>query len=248
MDENSNLRGAFSTQEKANQNVILITPALIEEMNASHVNNPVYLVGRQDILKVKRWGDVGLINTFAVEATGTGTGVEELIVQNDGTVYYPYAGNVAVAGKSVEQIRILITDKLRKYITEPQVGVSVSKYRSKRVNIMGEVNNPGTYPISDTPMSILDVAMLANINNRTANTEQIYIIRRAKMNNSAMVKPIIYRFDGGSAETMSLAGQFYLNTDDVVFVAPAGVVSWNRVITNILPSLGLSSTLGYKID
>ena len=56
--------------------------------------------------------------------------------------------------------------------------------------------------------------------------------------------PVIYRFDGGSADAMLLAGQFYLNTNDVVFVAPAGVVSWNRVISNILPSIGLGSQLG----
>jgi polysaccharide export outer membrane protein len=55
---------------------------------------------------------------------------------------------------------------------------------------------------------------------------------------------VIYRFDGGSADAMLLAGQFYLNTNDVVFVAPAGVVSWNRVISNILPSIGLGSQLG----
>jgi polysaccharide export outer membrane protein len=150
-------------------------------------------------------------------------------------------GNIKVVGKSIDAIRVLLTEKLSKYITDPQISVDVSEYRSKRVHIMGEVRKPGTYPITDTPMSILDVVMLGGINNRTADAEQIFVIRRASASNDAVAKTMIYRFNGGSADAMLLAGQFYLNANDVVFVAPAGVVSWNRVISNILPSVGLGS-------
>ena len=241
MDENNHLRGTFSTQENQKPKTILITPSILAKMNIGHIKKPTYLVGEQDILMVKVWGDADL--STGVDAKNNNARSDGLVVQNNGTIFYPYVGNVAVAGKSIEQIRILLTEKLSKYINDPQISVGVSEYRSKRVHVMGEVRKPGTYPITDTPMSMLDVTMLGGINNRTADTEQIFVIRRAKTNNGEIAKPVIYRFDAGSADAMLLAGQFYLKADDVVFVAPAGVVSWNRVISNILPSAGLGAQI-----
>lgn len=242
MDENSHLRGAFSTQENDKPDMMLITPALVAQMNVDHDNNPTYKVGVQDVLMIRVWGDAGL--STGSDAKDGNSKADGFVVQNNGTIFYPYVGNIKVAGKSIEAIRILLTEKLRKFITDPQISVAVSEYRSKRVHIIGEVKKPGTYQITDTPMTILDVVMLGGINNRTADTEQIFVIRRARTSNDIVAKPAIYRFDGGSADAMLLAGQFYLNANDVVFVAPAGVVSWNRVISNILPSIGL----GTKID
>jgi len=241
MDENSNLRGAFSTQESDKPDTVLITPTLVAQMNVDHDNNPTYKVGVQDVLMIRVWGDAGL--STGGETKDTDKKSDGLVVQNNGTIFYPYVGNIKVVGKSIEAIRVLLTEKLSKYITDPQISVGVSEYRSKRVHVMGEVRKPGTYPITDTPMSILDVTMLGGINNRTADTEQIFVIRRAKTNNGEIAKPVIYRFDGGSADAMLLAGQFYLQADDVVFVAPAGVVSWNRVISNILPTAGLGTQI-----
>ncbi len=242
MDENSNLRGAFSTQESDKPDTLLITPALVAQMNVNYVNNPTYKVGVQDVLMIRVWGDAGL--STGGETKDTDKKSDGLVVQNNGTIFYPYVGNIKVVGQSIEQIRVLLSEKLSKFITDPQISVGVSDYRSKRVHIMGEVRKPGTYPITNTSMSILDLTMLGGINNRTADTEQIFVIRRASANNDTTAKPVIYRFDGGSADSMLLAGQFYLNANDVVFVAPAGVVSWNRVISNILPSVGI----GAKID
>ena len=241
MNEKPRYNSVFSTQENQKPDTILITPSILAKMNVGHIKKPTYLVGEQDILMVKVWGDADL--STGANVKNNDARADGLVVQNNGTIFYPYVGNVAVAGKSIEQIRILLTEKLSKYINDPQISVSVSEYRSKRVHVMGEVRKPGTYPITDTPMSMLDVTMLGGINNRTADTEQIFVIRRAKTNNGEIAKPVIYRFDAGSADAMLLAGQFYLNADDVVFVAPAGVVSWNRVISNILPTAGLGAQI-----
>ncbi|BAS67704.1 MAG: hypothetical protein DSY43_03950 [Gammaproteobacteria bacterium] len=213
---------------------ILITPDLVKKLNVNHKNNPIYKVGRQDVLSVKVWGDEGL--SAVNDNKNANQKVDDLIVQNSGEIFYPYIGNIKVIGKSIEQIRILLTQKLSKYITNPQISVSVSQYHSKRVHIMGEVRRPKTYVITNVPMSLLDATLLGGIDNATADTQQIYVIRRFKKD-----KPKIYQFNGEFADTMLLAGQFYLKPNDVVFIAPAGVASWNRVISNILPSANLKA-------
>ena len=103
MDENSRLRGAFSTQESDKPDTLLITPALVAQMNVNHVNNPTYKVGVQDVLMVRVWGDAGL------SMGGETKDSDGLVVQNNGTIFYPYVGNIEVAGKSIEQIRALLT-------------------------------------------------------------------------------------------------------------------------------------------
>lgn len=217
-------------------NVIFITPALVKKLNINHKNNPIYKVGRQDVLAVKVWGDSNLSTIGDDKNLNQRT--NGLIVQNSGEIFYPYIGNVKVVDKSIEQIRILLTKKLSKYINNPQISVNIGEYRSKRVYIMGEVQRPKTYAITNTPMSLLDAILLGGINNATADTEQIYVIRRL-----AKSKTTIYQFNGEFAGTTLLAGQFYLKPNDVVFIAPAGVVSWNRVISNILPSAALTSSV-----
>ncbi|MDC9715505.1 MAG: polysaccharide biosynthesis/export family protein [Gammaproteobacteria bacterium] len=215
---------------------ILITPELVKKLNFNHNNNPIYKVGRQDVLMVKVWGDEDLSTIGGNK--NSNQGADGLTVQNNGVIFYPYIGNVKVMGKSIEQIRILLTQKLSKYITNPQISVSVSEYHSKRVHIMGEVLKPKTYAITNTPMSLLDAILLGGINNTTADTQQIYVIRRLKKGKST-----VYQFNGEYADRMLLAGQFYLKPNDVVFVAPAGVASWNRVISNILPSANFKATV-----
>lgn len=221
--------------DEGTTDVILITPALVKKLNVNHESNPIYKVGRQDVLLVKVWGneDLGVVNSKNANQK-----IDGLIVHNNGMIFYPYIGNVQVIGKSTEQIRLLLTQKLSKYITDPQISVSIGEYHSKRIHIMGEVQRPKTYAITNMPMSLLDATLLGGIDNTTADLQKIHVIRRTEKTN----KPIVYQFNGESADTMPLAGQFYLKPNDVVFIAPAGVTSWNRVVSNILPSANLKAS------
>ena len=112
MNEKPKYEPIFSTQENQKPDTILITPSILTKMNIGHIKKPTYLVGEQDILMVKVWGDADL--STGVDAKNNNARSDGLVVQNNGTIFYPYVGNVAVAGNSVEQIRLLLTKKLSK--------------------------------------------------------------------------------------------------------------------------------------
>ncbi len=114
-----------------------------------------YLIQPNDVLKVTVWDHPELTNPGGV-TTGANAGMDGSLVRHDGTIFYPYVGVIKVAGMTVESVRRIITSKLSRYVTNPQVDVRVTAFRSQKVYITGEVKNPGNLFLDDTPLTLLD--------------------------------------------------------------------------------------------
>ncbi|PIQ42583.1 MAG: hypothetical protein COV52_00335 [Gammaproteobacteria bacterium CG11_big_fil_rev_8_21_14_0_20_46_22] len=203
---------------------------------AKHYSAPRdYRVGPYDILNIIVWDHPELTTPTNQEANPEQTGI---LVSQEGDIFFPFAGSVKVSGLTLNQIRVLLESRIRAYIRDPQISVRVAVFRSKEVQVMGEVGKAGVQPITDRPLSIMDAINNAGgANTVTANTSQIYVLRYTKGN--------IYAFwvNAQMPDQVVAAEHFYLRNNDVVYVPPAGVSAWNRVITQILPTLsGASST------
>jgi polysaccharide export outer membrane protein len=71
-------------------------------------------------------------------------------VSPDGTVDFPYVHRLQVAGLEPQQVVDLYRQKLidEQYFKDPSVMISVKEYRSKFVNVLGQVKNPGTFGLA----------------------------------------------------------------------------------------------------
>jgi polysaccharide export outer membrane protein len=120
-----------------------------------------YIIGANDQLHVSVWKEPDLTNTMPVRA--------------DGMISLPLLNDVQAAGLTPMQLAASITDKLKKFITDPHVTVEVTQMNSQRIYVMGEVLHPGA--MNRTPdMTVLQALASAGFT-QFANTKGIYVLR-----------------------------------------------------------------------
>src|SRR3546814_5454401 len=92
-------------------------------------------------------------------------------------LFFPYAGIVQVGGKTVQQVRNMLIDGLRSVVNRPQVDVRVAAFRADRVQVTGEVKNPGVVTIDDTVKGVLEAINERGGLNETASRRTALLIR-----------------------------------------------------------------------
>jgi polysaccharide export outer membrane protein len=108
---------------------------LVTAVSAAAQVTTNYIVGPQDLLAITVWGEADLSGKFTVEA--------------DGSLSFPLIGRVPVGGLTVRGVEEAVAAKLAAgFLRTPQVSVVVEQYRSQRIYVVGEVRNPGPYPLT----------------------------------------------------------------------------------------------------
>lgn len=335
-----------------------ITPQLLMKLNsipnpaAAPRPNPAlqqalkdysYKIGPQDVLRIIVWNHPELTFpqfSFTNVTSELGGAYSSLlaptqengfVVASDGDIYFPFVGNIKVAGLTAGEIRGKLTQALATYIKNPQLDVSVVGFHSQWYQLAGAVMKPGLYPITNVPITVSQAVTGAGgairsipstvspadaqsfaladlghviviqdgkrsvlnlrdfyrygnqrqdrlirpgdiievpdnnfdqvhligevqrpgnyamsggemnlaqalgeaggLNLNTANPARIFVFR------GAYQKPEVFWLDARSPDTMLLATRFQLQPQDVVYAATSGLSAWNRVISQILPTV-----------
>lgn len=207
----------------------------VNELNArwfeQHKNDVpyAYQIGPYDILNIIVWNHPELTTPTTQIATPGESGI---LVDEEGYIFFPFAGKVKVSGLTLDQARVALEAQLKEYIRDPQLSVRVATFRSQQVQVIGEVMKPGMFPITDKPLSVMQAISTAEgVNSVTANTKQIFVLYEKTG------KIYIYWFDAQNPASVIAANQFFVQDNVIIYVPPAGVSAWNRVISQILPSM-----------
>jgi len=176
----------------------LITEQLVAKENAEQAaptgrdwralvqaNPPPYTIGNSDILSITVWDHPELAGAgmaAAAAAVDTGSAVanapqQGFVVDHHGSIQFPYAGQVQVAGLTEEAARNVLARKLAKYIATPNVTLRVQAFRSRRVYVDGEVKNAGIQVINDLPMTLVEALNRAGGLLPTADQSRIWLER-----------------------------------------------------------------------
>lgn len=189
----------------------------------------IYKIGPYDILNIIVWNHPELTTPTNQIATPEQNGI---LVDEQGYIFFPFAGKVKVAGLSLDEARVALEHKLKDYIRDPQLSVRVATFRSQLVQVIGEVNQPGLVPITDRPLSVMEaIDRVGGVNAFTANTTEIFVLYEKEG------QIYIHWFDAQKPASVIAANQFFLQNNVIIYVPPSGVSAWNRVVSQIIPSL-----------
>ena len=110
------------------------------------------------------------------------------------------------------------------------------------IYIIGEVHKQSRFALPFESRAVLADALLESgggLLSSSGNPKQIYVIRGArKLKDFTSIKAL--HLDASNAANFLLATHLELRPKDVIFVGSQPVTNWNRVINQIIPSLGLS--------
>lgn len=96
-----------------------------------------------------------------------------MLIDTNGLLYLPLIGAVQVSGRTAQQLRQELTDKLRKYIKEPAVAVSVTEFRSQPVSVLGAVGVPGVLQLRGNKNLYEVLSMAGGIRTDAGNSVRI---------------------------------------------------------------------------
>ena len=148
-----------------------------------------------------------------------------LIVRPDGRISFDLIGDVDVRGRTVADIRTEVTRRLKEFIVQPDVTVTLTKSESRNFFIFGEVMRPGAYPLIGD-VTALYAFGVAGGSTKFADEDSARLVRPAP--EGKLVYPVHYKSITRYGEGQT---NYMLQPGDVIYVPPT-----------------ISGTIGYAIQ
>ncbi len=156
-----------------------------------------YRLGAGDDVIIDIWG--------ASQETFTET------ISPDGVVVIEGVGPCKIGGMSVSEATSYLRSRLGKFYSESSISLSVGSTRSIQVQVMGEVNVPGTYSLSSLSSAFNALYAAGGIND-IGTLRDIKVYRQGRVISSIDVYDYIIN---GNAR-----GDVRLNDNDIIVVGP----------------------------
>jgi polysaccharide export outer membrane protein len=193
---------------------------------------------------------VAIFNVFQAQNGGVPTGNLDImgyLVDQKGNINLPLVGEIHLAGLTKAEAIDLLQKEISKFVADPVVNIRIMNYK---ISILGEVNRPGIYTVTDERISIPQAIALAGDLTIYGERHNVQLIRIENGEKK------FYYFDLTSPDLFS-SPNYYLLQNDILYVIPNGTKvrssTYNQNIPLIISILsatimvvGFSITLSKK--
>lgn len=122
-----------------------------------------YTLGKDDVIQIIVRGQPEFSGTFAVG--------------HSGAIQYGYVGDIVADGLTKEELRQVLTEKLKQYVRVPAVQVAIVGFNSKAIYVLGQVARPGKYAMRGDTIKIRDAVIAAGLVIKHAAMRRVHIIK-----------------------------------------------------------------------
>jgi polysaccharide biosynthesis/export protein len=143
---------------------LLRTFVALTALGVAYADEPLYTVKAGDTLAISVWKEPDLTSNA-------------VLVRPDGTFSFPLVGQIDAHGKGVQELQGLITERLRKYLADPVVTVSVQEVKGNKIYVIGQVTKPGDFVVNPG-VNVMQALSMAGGGTAFASLNNILILRR----------------------------------------------------------------------
>lgn len=132
------------------------------------------------------------------------------LIDKEGNINFPVLGKIKAAGKTKDELEETIVEKLEYHIDNPVINI---RLRNFKVTVLGDVDNPGTFTISNERITILEAIGIAGDLNITAKRKNVLLVREENG------KKKQFRIDL-TKNNLFESSTYYLKQNDVIYIEP----------------------------
>ena len=161
-------------------------------------------------------------------------GLDSIMIGTDGYVNLPYAGSVKLAGLTIEEAKQVLTAKFGRYIKIPDMSIIVTNYGPRKVQVLGEVNVPGTVELASDDMNVLSAISRAGWVTTYGRIKKVQAIRiddGVMYVKEANIKDYIEKHD--------ISQNFALEDGDILYIPKSNKIDFHK---DVLPLINVYST------
>lgn len=178
---------------------LAVVPAMLTAQEVQVAGaDAAYEVQPGDLLEISVWKEPEL--------------QREVLVRPDGAFSFPLSGQIDARNKTVEDLRLEITERLSRYIPDLVVTVSVVEINGNKIYVIGQVNEPGVFVVNPR-VDVMQALSMAGGTTPFADANDIKILRRQADAQAALR----FRYDD-VVRGRSLEQNIVLESGDVVVV------------------------------
>ncbi|PIE62841.1 MAG: sugar transporter [Desulfobacter postgatei] len=133
-----------------------------EDVNAA-IAQATYKIGAGDVLEISVWKNPDL--------------TRQVVVLPDNTIRFPLIGEIKTGGHSLAWLEKILETRLEKFISDPELSVSLTRVNSLIIYVIGKVKGPGRFQMAEN-VDVLQALAMAGGLNAFAKDDEIKIFRK----------------------------------------------------------------------
>ncbi|MBR1410672.1 MAG: polysaccharide biosynthesis/export family protein [Prevotella sp.] len=158
-----------------------------------------------------------VLSSGSGNALATQPALQSYLVSNDGTIDFPVVGSIKVGGLTKNECESMILEKIRPYLAESEKPIVTVRMSSYSISVLGEVKNPGSFPVSREKINIFEALALAGDMTIYGVRDRVRLIREDATGNKE-----IHILDLTDANIIN-SPYYYLQQNDMVYVEPSNI-------------------------